>query len=324
MRTLRYALISAVAALPAMAQDIPTMNLAPYLVGMAPAGLEGPTPSAAPTDLPAKAAAAEKASAVNGTLYAVVAPTYNSPNGTLSYIRLFNGANGPSNFSITVVGSPSGTTYGTANIQVARSASPQYSLTQILQNANAGALASGDTSYSLYIQNPDPMSGYQHVTFDNASRFFENVSVCNSLLNQAVASNTSSAVLTNVHTSLIAGYPSQIELHNFWNAAVTYRLTVLDSNTGAVLGVINMATAPNASYVIPMTSVQSQLGWTPSAGQFHVNIVVTDPSGGPPYNMLGQSIVNQTLGANVSMSTTCAVNNPASSSYSGGPGLNGY
>jgi hypothetical protein len=328
MRTFRYALMSAAVAFPAMAQDLPTMNLAPYLVGVAPAGLEGPTPPATPAEKPAKAMA-EKASAVNGTLYAVIAPTYYNPadaNATQSFIRLFNGAAGPSNFSIRVVGSPTAREYGTANIQVPRTGSPQYSMAQILQNANAGALTGGDTTYSLYIQNPDTMSGFQHVIFNNATRFFENVSVCNSLLNQTLATNTSSAVLTNVHTSRMTGYPSQIELHNYWNAAVTYRLTMIDSVAGAALNnpSINVVAQPNATYRIPMTDIEAQLNWTPGANQFHVNLVVTDTSGGPPYNMLGQSIVNQTLGANISMSTTCAVNNPSSSTYSGGPGLNGY
>jgi hypothetical protein len=317
------------------ADDIPTLDVRPFLTGQAPQGLSGPTPPSAAeqAERAAKAASAlekqsaasgaEKQSAINGTLYAVVAPTYNNPNATLSYIRLFNGAAGPSNFSITIIGSPTGRNYGTANIQVGRSASPQYSLTQILANANAGALTGGDTSYSLYIQNPDAMSGFQHVTYNAVSKFFENSSVCSSLLNQAVAANSSSAVLTNVHTTRIAEYPSQVELHNFWNAAVTYRVTILDSDTGTVRGTVNVPTAPNASYSIPMSSLESQSGWAPTATQFHANLVVTDPSGGPPYNMLGQSIVNSQLAASINMSTTCAVN-ATTSSYAGGPGLNGY
>jgi hypothetical protein len=321
------AAVAGFAAAAVAADEIPTLNMAPFLSGQAPAGFGGPTPPSAAERAEraekSKATSVEKQSAINGTLYAVVAPTYNNPAASLSYIRLFNGAAGPSNFTITIIGSPTARNYGTANIQVARSASPQFSLTEILQNANAGALTGGDTSYSLYIQNPDAMSGFQHVTYNAASKFFENVSVCKSLLNQAVAANSSSAVLTNVHTSLIADYPAQIELHNFWNAAVTYRMTAIDSNTGTVLGAINVPTQPNASYSIPMSSIQSQLGWTPSSSQFHVNLVVTDPAGGPPYNMLGQSIVNQSLAANISMSTMCAVN-AASTEYSGGPGLNGY
>lgn len=308
------------------ADDIPTLDVRAFMTGQAPQGLGGPTPPSATeqSERAARAASApEKQSAINGTLYAVVAPTYNNPNATLSYIRLFNGAAGPSNFSITIVGSPTGRNYGTASIQVGRSASPQYSLTQILQNGNAGALTGGDTSYSLYIQNPDAMSGYQHVTYNAVSKFFENASVCTSLLNQAVAANSSSAVLINVHTSRIAEYPSQVEIHNFWNVAVTYRVTLLDSDTGTVRGTVNVLTAPNASYSIPMASLESQSGWSPTASQFHANLVVTDPSGGPPYNMLGQSIINQQLAASINMSTTCAVNS-STSTYAGGPGLNGY
>jgi hypothetical protein len=308
---------------PALADDIPTVKIPDeYVTGIAPGGVERPAsfPQAAANS------GGERPASLNGTLYAVVAPTYNGAGGTLSYLRLFNGANAPSNFSITVVGSPSGTTYGTANIQVGRSASPQYTLTQILQNANAAALNGGDTSYALYIQNPDAATGYQHVTYNSNNGFFENVSVCGSLLNQSVGTISSSAVLTNVHTSRIAGYPAQIEIHNYWNAPVTYRVTLIDSTTGAVVGTpVNVQTAPNASYSMPFTFFEQQSGWAPSASQFHANIVVTDPAGGPPYNVLGQSIVNSVLSANVNMSTACSVNKPAGTGdYSGGPGLNGY
>ncbi|MDX2144491.1 MAG: hypothetical protein SFV19_14130 [Rhodospirillaceae bacterium] len=308
----------------AAADDIPTVKIPDeYVTGIGPAGLERPA------SFPARAqpsSGGEKAAALNGTLYAVVAPTYNGAGGTLSYLRLFNGASAPSNFSITVVGSPTGRTYGTANIQVGRSASPQYTLTQILQNANAAALNGGDTSYALYIQNPDAAAGYQHVTYNSVNGFFENVSVCNALLNQAVGTISSSAVLTNVHTSRIAGYPSQVEFHNYWNAPVTYRVTLVDSATGTVVGSpVNVQTAPNASYSMPFTFFEQQAGWAPTANQFHANLVITDTSGGPPYNLVGQSIVNSTLSANVSMSTACAVNKPASAGdYGGGPGLNGY
>jgi hypothetical protein len=305
------------------ADDIPTVKIPDaYMTGQGPAGPE--RPAAFPTRAPG--AAAEKPAAINGTLYAVIAPTYTGSGGTLSYLRLFNGASAASNFSITVVGSPSGRTYGTANIQVPRSGSPQYSLTQVLQNANAAALNGGDTSYALYVQNPDTAAGYQHVIYNDKNGFFENVSLCNSLLNQAVASVSSTAVLTNVHTSRLPTYPVQIELHNYWNAAVTYRVTLIDSQTGTVVGTpVNVQTAPNASYSMPMSFFETNAGWSPGADQYHVNLFVTDPAGGQPYNMLGQTILNSQLAANISMSMACAVNKPASTGdYGGGPGLNGY
>jgi hypothetical protein len=306
----------------AVASD-PAVSIEQYRVGTGPGvGIERPATFPAPS-----ASGVEKPAALNGTLYAVIAPAYHNPSSTESYIRLFNGGSTTSTFSVTVVGSPSGQNYGTANIQVPRSASPQYSLTQIRTLANAGGLRPGDDRFSLYIQNPEPTAGYQHVIYNAQTTFFENASVCANLLNQAIAAaGFNTAVLTNVHTSRLASYPSEVTLHNYWNAPVTYRVTVIDNNTGAVLGTpVNIQTAANASYAMPMSFFEAQAGVTPNASQSHVNLFVTDPTGGPAYNVLGQGIVNQASNAQINMSTVCAVNAALNSGGGiGGGGLNGY
>ena len=298
--------------------NVTTLNPDPYLVSQ-------PRQGGNDTSMPIATGSVEKSkatvgtqTAIDGSSYAIVAPTYDGKNGMLSYLRLFSAAKTPSSFSIKIVGSPSGQVYGTSNIQVLSNASPQYALSQILQNANVNALNDADTSFSLYIKNPDLMSGYQHVTYNERNGFLENVSACNSLINQAMTANASSAALTNVHTTRIASYPSQIELHNYWNAAVTYRLAVFDSRDGSVIGTVNMPTVENATYVIPFSAIESQLNWQPNASQFHVNVIVTDPSGGLPHVALGQSITNQQLQSNISMTTACAVNSITVSNLSVG------
>jgi hypothetical protein len=130
-------------------------------------------------------------------------------------------------------------------------------------------------------------------------------------------------VLTNVHSTVLASYPSTISLHNTWNAPVTYRLTMIAARTGTVLGQIDVSTAANASYDIPVSAFQSQIGFTPASNQEHLNIFITDPSGAPPTDLAGQSIINNALAAQINMSTTCAVNAQAPAN-SGGGGLNGY
>lgn len=144
-----------------------------------------------------------------------------------------------------------------------------------------------------------------------------------------MATVANSTVLTNVHTSKIPTYPSQIEIHNYWNAAVAYRVTLIDSESGTAsgnpLGTITVETAPNASYSMPFSFFESKLATPLTATQVHVNMIVTDPSGAPPYEVMGQSIVNQQLGANINMSTVCSVNPVNTSSMTTeGPGLNGY
>jgi len=301
--------------------NIPTVQIPnAYFLGSGPSGL---TP---PTSQPEKMKAAtekEKPAVVNGTAHAVIAPVYDGSNGTTSFIRLFNGGSVAATFSVIVIGSPSGNTYGTGNIIVPVRASPQLSITQIRTATNAAVLAGGDTTYSIYLQSQEPTAGYQHVTYNGDNFFFENSSVCKTLLNQSVASVANSVVLTNVHTSRLSGYPSQIELHNFWNAAVTYRVTVIDNNTGAVIGQVNVQTAANASYAMPFSFFEEQIPWQPTADQRHANIVVTDISGAVPNVVVGQSIINQGLNATINMSTACAVNAVSGNGDGGGFGGGG-
>ncbi len=294
------------------AYPIPTS----FFLGNAPA-----TPAVAPAaKSPASAAPAatiEKPQAVNGTLYAVVAPTYNGTGGTTSYLRLFNGGAAAATFSITVVGSPSAFTYGVATFSVPSGASPQYSLQEILTAANAAAL--NDTSFSLYIQSAEPSAGYQHVTFNTTNLFFENSSSCAYALNHTIKSLVDSQVLMNVHTTLFPTYPAQVEIHNTWNASVNYKVTVREAKTGVVKGQVPVTITANTTYIKPMSFFQDAVGWTPGSGEFHANLVVTNAAGGAPAVMLGQSIVNQTVSnALVNMSAACAVNAPVAASTGGG------
>lgn len=319
------ALLASVA-LPALAADdnIPTMDISPFLVGKAPAGFGATRPAAAAPVEKQAAAGIEKPAALNGTLYAVIAPTYTGD--TTSFIRLFNGATSSSTFSISVVGSPSGITYGTTNIAVPSNASPQYSLTTILSLANAAALKSGDTSYALYIQNADATAGYQHVTFNGKNGFFENNSICANLLSPTVVAVNNAQVLTNVHTSQLGNYPSTITLSNYWNGPVTYRLTVRDAATGNMIGQTTVNAAANATYMIPESQLESQIPFSPPSGMSHVNVFIVDTSGAPPNAVSGVSITNTTLAAQINMSVACAVNARSTSVGGGDPGggFSGY
>lgn len=276
-------------------------------------------------------AAAETPQAVNGTLWTVVAPTYTGT--TSSYLRLFNGGSATATFTVQVVGSPSGTSYGTATIQVPTRASPQYGMRTagtalgILDLANAAQLSGGDTSYSFYIQSTESTAGYQHVTFNTSNLFFENASSCNYALNHTIHSVVNSTVVPNIHTSLLgnAGYASQVEIHNYWNAAVTFRIDVIESATGALKGNFTETIGANTTLVQPMSYFQDKVGWTPVGGELHATLVITDPSGVKPTVTVGQSIINQSVqNALVNMSAYCAVNAPVAASSGGGGDGGGF
>jgi hypothetical protein len=167
----------------------------------------------------------ERAQAVNGSLYAVVAPVHLGESGFFSFLRLFNGGASTATFTVTVVGSGTATAYGTATLQVPSRASIQYPMFEILVPANAMTRNEADTQISFYIQSTEPLAGYQHVTLNHRESFFQNASVCRWTIQEAVGAVAPSAMLTHIHTSPLAaqGYPSFIELHNFAATPVTSR-----------------------------------------------------------------------------------------------------
>lgn len=274
--------------------------------------------SLAATVSPSNAADIEKPAAVDGTAYAVIAPIFNDPAASQSYIRLFNGGASTANITVTVIGSPSGRTYGTATVAVPANASPQYAITLLLQLANAAALNGGDDQYALYLQSPEAKAGYQHVTFNAQTTLFQNASVCSSLINE-VMGISSGRVLTNVHTSRLAAYPSSISIHNYRNVPVMYRLTVIDAGAvsfvgaispgaGAIIGSQDVVVGANTTYTKPFSFFETALSWTPTSYQYHANIIVTNPSGNTSYELISQAIINQTQGGQLDMSIVCAIN----------------
>jgi hypothetical protein len=105
------------------------------------------------------------AAPLDGTKYAVIAPTFYtaSGNGTQSYIRLFSGAGTlgtKSTFNVTLVGATTGNTYGsTFTLNIPYMASVQYSLGQLVALAGAGSFTGGDAAFAVWLKNTDLESG---------------------------------------------------------------------------------------------------------------------------------------------------------------------
>jgi hypothetical protein len=244
---------------------------------------------------------------------AVIGPTFNGSDGNTSYIRFPNVGTAASTYTVTVVGSPSGRTYGSTTYTVPAGASPQYSLSQITAQAGAAALSGGDDSYALYLQDSDQYAGYQHVIYNGGNGFFENVSTCATLLTPAAG-----GVLTNVHTSNLTAYPSQIRIHNYGTQSATYRVTVSDAVTGAAIGTADVSVAANASATYQESYFEQQLHWTPTSSQLHANFSIA-PVGTSAFTaVLGSTIFNQQFSAYVSMSEICAINARSITTATGG------
>lgn len=301
------ALVLVGGAVEAAAGQTPVLESTRFQVGQAPA---------------ATAADRERPQAENGALYGVVAPLYVGEGGFFSYLRLFNGGATSATFNVTVVGSGTSTNYGTATFQIPARASIQYSMSTVLVNAGAVTRNEADAQFSFYIRSTEPLAGYQHATHSPNASYFQNASVCKWTIQEAVSAVAPSAVLTHVHTSRLAsqGYPSAIELHNYAAAATTYRFTILEATSGAIVGEMTFPARANASYTIPWAQIESAIGWSPLSDQIYANVVVSDTTGAIPAIVLGQTVTNQALGATLNVTTMCAVNRPTNLGSDGGTG----
>jgi hypothetical protein len=272
---------------------------------------------------------------LNGTTYAVVAPVYDGSNGSTSFLRLYGGfVSATSSFSVQIVNATNGANLGNAvTINVPKNASPQFAFGTLL--GMAGAAQTTDHNYALYIRNTEATSGYQHVTFNGTSGLFENVSVCPRPLNEAALASSVSLVATNLHTDQLgADYPSQIDIHNYWNAAVTYGVYVYDAGTadgttgairagsGAAMGSKLYTIPANSTLSLAFTQIQQAINWATNNNQLHANIIVTEASNQAPTETLTTTVITKRYGGAVNMSLACAVN-PAPVSSGGGGTIGG-
>ena len=256
-----------------------------------------------------------------------------SPSAPQSFIRLYGGvASASSTFQIRVISTTTGAQLGSVvTIPVPKNASPQLALSTILTLAGASA---ADHGYSLYIQNSEPTAGYQHVTFNGQSGLFENNSACAHTLNEVVTASYPSLVLTNLHTNLISTttYPMQVDIHNYWNAAVSYGVYVYDAGTadgatgavragsGAMVGSKIYTIPANSSLSMSVSKLQQDIGWTATGSQLHANIIVTEVANQAPAELLTAVVVNNspTLSGTTNMSFACSVNAPPAPASGGG------
>jgi hypothetical protein len=278
----------------------------------------------------------EKAAAVDGTAYTVVAPVYDGSNGSVSYLRLYNGTAGLSAYTVAVVNTKTGTIAGTVNLGIPGNASVQYPVNaaggspSIMQLA--GVTAESGTAYALYLQNANSLAGYQHVTFNSTTSLFENASVCSTPLIQQQSTQNNGLVLTNVHTTALGGYPSVVTLHNYASTSVTVTLRLYNAGTGASLGQVNQTIAANAILSLTSSQLESLVGYSPTSMP-HVNIVLSNITGGSLPLHVTHNINNDRLGGSINMSETCAMNAvqfiPSTTGYCGtvnvaGTGIPGF
>lgn len=290
-------------------------------------------------------------SAINGTTNntAVIAPTFFSTNNTTphSYIRFFNGAglagsHTTSTFSITIVGDKTGNPYGSPfTIAIPHMASIQYGIHELvgLAGVTLGSFTGGDTGYVVYVQNPDSEAGFMSAVYDWGSKLFENMSMCNTNINEQMSSLHNEMVLTNVHTSvgpnqIGQNFPSTIRIHNYYNIPITYRMTIFNAGSRTSTGAIstdagnqicqiasNTTVPANTTMTVPVSTIEANPACSTITAADYINVVIADQSGGAPNAVVSQTVGVSAYNGNTSMTPTCAVNavNPNTTSVPNDP-----
>ena len=267
-----------------------------------------------------------QAAAVSIDGYVSFGPLVN--NETISFLRFANvGSTKPTTFSIRYFGFPSGTEYTSADVKldVPPYASPQMSYYDLSLLGPDLKARTGDSAVIAFIKanNTGTGIGIQHVTYNSATGYFENASVCT--FDPAFSLDTTllNGSLINVHSTTLSsgGYPSDIILIN---PDVTSRIVtgdVYEAATGVSIGKFPATTIPaKGSVVVSMASVEVALKYTPKGNQqYNIKFSSGDSKG---YTAIPTDAVTQiSSGARFNLTQACplynVINNISSSIFGG-------
>lgn len=259
----------------------------------------------------------ERASALDTSRYTSIGRLYFNNAGAASFVRFWNSGADAVDFEAKIVGGESGTDYApgkTYRINVPSKASLQRSLDEIradIARQGGGDITprGGDTFLTLYVKNERPVAtGFQHVSYNSNTGFFENLSICT--FDPAQNYSPYNWRLVNVHTSQLAGYPSKIEIRNPDAVARAVRGRVFDAVTGTSLGAFIVNPAANGSTVLDMSAVEQMIGFRPSASQTQVNIEFDTADTSAYSAIVGHTVTQSATGAVFNLTQACTINLP--------------
>jgi len=272
-----------------------------YLIQIAPKETKGTTTVDETPLAESDLISAERTSAIGGSGYTVLGRTFLGESGNLSYLRFLNLSGDTATVNATLVGSPSGRNYGTAQVSVPNNASRQISISQLLANIGASGLTGTDTRLAAYLQSGSEPVAIQHVLYSSVNGFFENLSSC-----QDSSVSDGNSALVNVHTTRIADYTSFINIHNFGDTTTTYDIDIYNSETGANIGRVPVTTEPNTTFEQPFSYFETQLSFTPETSMFHANMVAF-PRSGARTSSITHTVYNDRLAAYLNLTNFCTI-----------------
>ena len=213
-----------------------------------------------------------------------------------SFLRFHNNSSIAGTMTATVRNFATGASFGQwTSPSVAPNGESQFAIGTI--ESELGISAMKPEYYTMSIN--ASTGGYiQHVLWRPADGTLTNLSTCPTGVTAAPRS------LSGVHTSILgAGFPSTIVINNTGSVATTATLTVYDASNGSALeGTYTSASiAPNGHRAVLVSEIESALGFTPGAGQFHY--VIEANAGFTGY--LQHLVNNVQAGVITDMTTTC-------------------
>ena len=222
-------------------------------------------------------------------------PVFPSTTVKVSFVRLHNPTTTAGSATITLRRSGAATVLGTWTTSVPAGASVQTALRDIEAGARVTPAAASDT-YSLALTST--FNGFaQHVVWNTNSGALTNVSNCGPALSMDGAN------LANVHTGLIANYPSTIILYNTGTAARAATLTIRDSRNGQTLGTWASPSigAGASSREFTAAEILAAARIDTSNGIYHVNIALDGAFAG----FAQHNVANISAGSTADMSAKC-------------------
>jgi subtilisin family serine protease len=186
-----------------------------------------------------------------------------------SYLRIHNTSGSSGSVRVTIYDDVTGRKLGVWTKTIPANASIQYFSRTLESEATPIIVPPNDpdTAYTAYIE-ANFVGQVQHVLYNPIGRSLTNVSGCESGLSR------SQKYIGNIHTSLLADYPSYLVVHNNSSVAAKPSFKVYDSISGTYINRFTLSTnmPPFTTTIITMGNILSTFGQAPAAGQNHINV----------------------------------------------------
>jgi hypothetical protein len=213
---------------------------------------------------------------------------------TQSFLRLYNASSTAGTANVVLSDSTTGSALASwTSPSIEPGTSRQFSVGEI-----EGSLTGTKPLYYSATVLPGFSGGAQHVVWDTSVGTLLDRSTCDSQTPQ------SQRRVINVHSSLVAGYPSTVIVHNTGTAATTATVSVLNATTAQSLGSFTTASIPpNGQLRMTAAELETSATVNPNTNAVTYYIVAVQ-SGFTGY--LTHLVTNTQSGAAVDMTQICA------------------